>query len=102
MTAKRRIARTRGEQNVGCGQIAHRPARDDREPSRPGQVSPRDHFREPLKFFTVAEVAQSLDVSTRSVRRWIENSELAAHRFGRAVRIAECDLEAFLTTHRQG
>ena len=52
------------------------------------------------EFFTVAEVAERLGVSTRTIRRWIENKELVAHRFGRAVRIAENDLKAFLAMHR--
>ena len=55
-----------------------------------------------LEFFTVAEVAERLGVSTSTIRRWIENLELVAHRFGRAVRIAECDLKAFLAMHRDG
>jgi excisionase family DNA binding protein len=73
---------------------------EDRE--RPGRVAPRRHFREQIRFFTVAEVAERLGVSTRTIRRWIENLELVAHRFGRAVRIAECDLKAFLAMHRDG
>jgi excisionase family DNA binding protein len=62
-------------------------------------VAPRRH-REEIRFFTVAEVAERLGVSTRTIRRWIENKELVAHRFGRAVRIAENDLKAFLAMHR--
>jgi excisionase family DNA binding protein len=46
-------------------------------------------------YFTVDEVAESLGVSTRSVRRWIASGELVAHWFGRSVRIAESDLKAF-------
>ena len=90
-----------GGQKVRCGQIAHGPAHDDSELSRPGRVTPRRHFREPLRFFTVAEVAERLHVSTRTVRRWIENLELVTHRFGRAVRIAESDFKAFLAIHRE-
>lgn len=56
----------------------------------------------PIKFFTIAETAEMLRVSTRSVRRWIVAGELVAHHLGRAVRIAECDLRAFLALHRQG
>ena len=58
--------------------------------------------REQIKFFTIAEVAERLGVSTRTVRRWIEDLELVAHRFGRAVRVAETDLKAFLAMHRDG
>jgi excisionase family DNA binding protein len=101
MTAKS-IAKPPSGQKVRCGQIVHCPAHDDREPIRPSRVAPRRHFREPLRFFTVAEVAERLHVSTRTVRRWIENLELVTHRFGGAVRIAENDLNAFLAIHRDG
>ena len=46
---------------------------EDRE--SPGRVAPRRH-REQIKFFAVREVAERLGVSTRTVRRWIENMEL--------------------------
>ena len=70
---------------------------EDRE--SPGRVAPRRH-REEIEFFTVAEVAERLGVSTRTIRRWIENLELIAHRFGHAVRISERDLRAFIAMHR--
>jgi excisionase family DNA binding protein len=52
------------------------------------------------QFFTVNTVAQRLDVSARSVHRWIANGELIVHRIGRAVRVSEADLKAFLAAHR--
>jgi excisionase family DNA binding protein len=55
-----------------------------------------------MNFFTVAEVAERLEVSTRTVRRWIASGKLVAHHFGRAVRIAESDLKAFIAQHRDG
>ena len=55
---------------------------------------------EPTKFYTVDQVAGMLDVSTRSVRRWIKQKKLIAHHFGTAVRIAETDLKAFIAEHR--
>jgi excisionase family DNA binding protein len=55
----------------------------------------------PLKFYTVAAVAEMLDVSTRTVRRWIAGGELAVHRLGGAVRIADVDLKVFLALHRE-
>jgi excisionase family DNA binding protein len=55
-----------------------------------------------IRFFTIAEVAERLCVSTRTVRRWIEAGDLIAHRPGRVVRIAESDLRAFLALHREG
>ena len=55
---------------------------------------------EPTRFFAITEVAEMVGVSTRSVRRWIKRDELAAHRFGASVRIAESDLRAFFSHHR--
>ena len=53
-------------------------------------------------FFTVADIAERLDVCERTVRRWIDEGLLRVHRFGRTVRIAEADLAAFLAMHRAG
>jgi excisionase family DNA binding protein len=52
------------------------------------------------QFFTIAAVAQRLDVSARTVHRWIGEGKLIVHRFGRSVRISEADLNAFLAAHR--
>jgi excisionase family DNA binding protein len=52
------------------------------------------------KLYTVEAVAEALDVSSRTVRRWIASGALAVHRLGGAVRIAEADLKAFLALHR--
>jgi excisionase family DNA binding protein len=66
-------------------------------------TSKRDgSIRAALRFFTVSEVADFLDVSNRSVRRWIKSGELPAHRFGVAVRISEIDLRAFAAARRNG
>jgi excisionase family DNA binding protein len=54
------------------------------------------------QYYTIEAVAESLDVSTRSIRRWIADGALAAHRFGGALRISEADLKAFLAEHREG
>ena len=56
--------------------------------------------QKPISFFTVPDVAEHLGVSTRTVRRWIDDEELVAHKFGRAVRISEGDLREFLAAHR--
>jgi excisionase family DNA binding protein len=53
------------------------------------------------RFFTISDVAEFFDVSTRSVRRWIKSGDLAVHRFGAAVRISESDLRAFAAAHRE-
>lgn len=54
-----------------------------------------------IKFFMISDVAASLDVATRTVRRWIKSGDLVAHRFGGVVRIAEVDLRGFLAAHRE-
>ena len=53
-----------------------------------------------MNFYTIAEVAELLDVCTRTVRRWIDDQLLIKHEFGATVRIAESDLKAFIAEHR--
>jgi excisionase family DNA binding protein len=55
-----------------------------------------------INFFTIAEVAEMLRVSKRTVRRRIDSGQLVAHVFDAVVRIAEPDLRAFLALHRRG
>jgi excisionase family DNA binding protein len=47
------------------------------------------------EWFTVKEVAFRHKVHERSVRRWIKQGLLRAHKFGRAVRIHKEDLTDF-------
>ena len=54
------------------------------------------------KYYAIKAVAEALDVSTRTIRRWIANGDLIVHRVGGVVRIAEGDLRAFLALHREG
>ena len=53
-----------------------------------------------MRFFTTAQVAEMVGVSTRTVRRWIKNRQVVAHHIGATVRIAESDLKAFFSRHR--
>jgi excisionase family DNA binding protein len=53
------------------------------------------------KLHTIKAVAEALEVSSRTVRRWIENGDLVVHRVDSVVRVAEDDLRAFLALHRQ-
>jgi excisionase family DNA binding protein len=62
----------------------------------------RRHREEQIKFFTIAEVAEHLHVSSRTVRRWVTADELVVHRVGNVVRVSEGDLRAFLAPHRGG
>jgi excisionase family DNA binding protein len=80
--------------------------------TRDGPVETKVHLRDAIRtrrdgatrmrFFTVANVAESLTVSTRTVRRWIDAGELIAHRFNGVLRICDADLQAFLARHREG
>jgi excisionase family DNA binding protein len=54
-----------------------------------------------MRFYSIAEVAEIIGVSRRTVRRWIAKKDLIAHHFGRSVRIAEDDLKIFLAQHRE-
>ena len=53
-----------------------------------------------MRFFTIVEVAEIVEVATRTVQRWIRSGDLVAHRFGGVVRISEDDLQDFLNRHR--
>ena len=53
-----------------------------------------------IKLFTIEEVAETLNVSSRTVRRLIESGALPVHRLGRLVRIADGDLATFLAASR--
>ena len=55
--------------------------------------------REDMRFFSIAEVAERFNVSTRTVRRWIAAGDLVAHRIGSVVRVAAADLRLFLAAH---
>jgi excisionase family DNA binding protein len=51
-------------------------------------------------FFTINQIADCLDVSPRTVRRWIETRLLVAHKINGLVRVSEDDFQIFLATHR--
>jgi len=51
-------------------------------------------------FHTILGVAERLQVSVRTVRRWIDRGDLIAHKLGAQWRVSEADLELFLRTCR--
>lgn len=55
---------------------------------------------ESTKFYTVGQIADHMEASTRTVRRWIKKKLLLAHRVDGLVRISEADFRAFLAAHR--
>jgi excisionase family DNA binding protein len=59
-----------------------------------------DRPKSPMKFYTIDQIANLVEVSTRTVRRWIQDGLLVAHRINGLVRISEADFQAFLATHR--
>ena len=48
------------------------------------------------EFLTVAEVAEMLKLNQQTVRNWIDQGSLPAHRVGRRVRIRRSDLDRML------
>jgi len=52
------------------------------------------------RFYTIEQIAERLEASTRSVRRWIKKGLLIAHRINGLIRISEGDFQAFLDAHR--
>jgi excisionase family DNA binding protein len=52
------------------------------------------------KLRTINEAAELLNISPRTVRRFIESGALPVHRFGRLVRIADADLAVLLAASR--
>jgi excisionase family DNA binding protein len=49
----------------------------------------------------ISAIAAKLDVSTKTVRRWIESGTLPAHRLGRQIRVSDADLADFLMRCRE-
>ena len=58
------------------------------------------HLRPP-RMLTVSDVAERLQVCTKTVRRWIDRSELRVHRIGRQLRISEDDVATFIAVNRK-
>jgi excisionase family DNA binding protein len=68
-----------------------------------GDVPSRRHSVSGLsRYYSVQTVAEALDVSSRTVRRWITDGDLVVTRINGVVRIGDADLRAFLALHREG
>ena len=50
---------------------------------------------------TISQTAEHLQVSTKTIRRWIDSGELIAHRFGHQWRISDADLQTFIRMRRE-
>jgi excisionase family DNA binding protein len=53
-----------------------------------------------LNLHSIAAIAKRLDVSEKSVRRYVERGRLPAYKIGGQIRIAEEDVRAFLSSCR--
>ena len=51
-------------------------------------------------YYTLAEIAQRLKVSYRTVYRWVQAGELSAYKLGTEWRVAESDLQSFLQARK--
>jgi excisionase family DNA binding protein len=51
-------------------------------------------------FLSLSETARMLNVSDRTIHRWIQDGRLPAYKPGRAYRFRISDIEAFLEEHR--
>jgi len=49
---------------------------------------------------TLEQVSERLQVSVKTVRRWIDAGDLVTHRFGRGLRVSEDDLQVFIRMRR--
>lgn len=65
------------------------------------KVSPAGRHK-PERHFSIATVAEQLDVSARTVRRWKAAGQLATRLLGGQIRISETDLTVFLALRRRG
>lgn len=67
----------------------------------PEQRGQDDTHRQPPRLLNLAEVAELLAVSVPTLRRLIARRKLATVRIGRAVRVAETDIRAFVAARRR-
>ncbi len=50
---------------------------------------------------TIEQVADQIQVSTKTIGRWINTGDLVAHRFGRQWRISNAHLQIFIRMRRE-
>ena len=55
----------------------------------------------PAEMLTKVEVSQRLQVSIKTIERWMASGDLPAHRFGKSVRISAADYRAFVEKTRK-
>ena len=70
-------------------------------PIRPARERRPSSGRRARAFHTVGRIAEQLDVSEKSVRRWIGSRKLVAHRIDGILRVSDDDFATFLAAHRE-
>lgn len=55
----------------------------------------------PAEMLTKIEVSQRLQVSIKTIERWMASGDLPVHRFGKSVRILTADFRAFVGKARK-
>ena len=50
---------------------------------------------------TIKQAAMQIQVSTKTINRWIKSGDLVAHRFGHQWRISKSDLHTFIRMRRE-
>ena len=50
-----------------------------------------------MNYLSAQQVADRLKISCKTVRKYIKRGKLSSHKIGRLRRIAECDLDDFVT-----
>ena len=68
---------------------------------RPNETGPAGRPPLPPKLLSIGDVADILQVSDKTIRRWIERGELPIHRLGRQIRISADDLATFVRARRE-
>lgn len=51
---------------------------------------------EGIKFYTIPEVAEALNVTSQTIRAWIKQGKIKSQRIGRPILITESNLKEFL------
>jgi len=62
-----------------------------------------EHKKPPQAFrlYTIPDIANEAQVSQKTVRRWISDGDLIAHRLGRQIRVTPEDWKMFVRVRRQ-
>jgi len=56
---------------------------------------------EGIKFYTIPEVAEALNVTPQTIRAWIKQGKIKSQRIGRPILITENNLKEFLKESNQ-